>query len=238
MWRTVFGRVASLWHGLPVGVRGFTSGILGGLIVLTAFSGSCGSNRKDRIALENLHAALDSTRAITAKHDTVYARLIAQKDVELTGALRTVAHRQHDKPRAVVTVAVGGRGLDTTTSHTRTDVGGVEGSTGQHFSASDSLSLTAPPVVGTVKATVTDSTWLWSAHLRPSPVDLTLALTCGPNGPEVLAQGPSWVSTSIGTGQAASEVCHPKPSRWFAGVKTGVVVTSAVVVALKILHVF
>lgn len=227
MWRTVLGKVASLWRGLSGNVKGFILGIPVGLIVLSLFSVTCGSNSKDRIALENLNAALDSTRAIAAKHDTVYARLLAQKDVQLTGALHDVARAQRDRPRAVVTVTGRGSVLDTTARHRFVDAG--------HGIRRDSLLFTVPPILGRVDVAVTDSEMLWAAHLRPSPVNLTLALTCGPKGPEVLAKGPGWISTSVEGGQVDPTVCHPKPSRWFAGVKTGVAITAGTYVAVKIL---
>lgn len=244
MWASVIGRIAGFWHILDPEYKGF---ILGLVVGLTALSLSCGTSantaRLERIGKQNAEAALDSTRKLTSGHDTVYARLIAQKDVELAGALRKVASSQGTKPRAVVTVTIGGRGLDTTASHRVQRPSGLpvgnelgDGRRAGPNTLRDSLRLPGPPVEGVVTATATDSIWLWSARLRPSPVNLTLAITCGKKGPEVLAHGPDWIGTSVDAGQVDPTVCNPKPSRWVNGFKSGVVVTAGTYVVFRVVR--
>jgi hypothetical protein len=241
MWLTsILGSVAGVWRGLPARWQGF---ILGTVVGVTVLSLSCGTSykRAETIALQNALAATDSTRKLVAHRDTVYARLLAQKDVQLAGALASVARKQGDKPRAVVTVTARGRSLDTTVSHPR---GNFCCRTVPHDSVSrpwqrDSLVLPGPPVQGVVTATVTDSTWIWSARLRPSPVDITLAITCGKKGAEILGTGPPGVPWSIGYkgGVVDPTLCNPKPSQFGRGVRTGVLLTGATYVVLRLFHV-
>jgi hypothetical protein len=233
MWLTsILGSVTGIWRGLPARWQGF---ILGTVVGATVLSLSCGTSykRAETIALQNALAATDSTRKLSAHKDTVYARLLAQKDVQLAGALASVARKQGDKPRAVVTVTARGRSLDTTATHVSTGGGG------RGIARSDSLVVAGPPVQGVVKATVTDSTWLWSARLRPSPVDITLAITCGKKGAEILGTGPPGVPWSIGykDGVVDPTLCNPKPSQFGRGVRTGVLLTGATYVVLRLFHV-
>lgn len=226
MWLTLItGRIVSIWRGLPSGVKGF---ILGTVVGTTLLSVSCSGWRtaatKERIAAENLKASLDSTRALSAEHDTIFARLIAQKDVELAGALAKAAKKQGDKPKSVVGVKVTGTEVRADTSHKQAS-GPI----------ADSLVLSKPPITGVVKATVKDSTWFWSARLRPSPVDVTVAVGCGKAGPEVLVDGPDWATVNIGANSTVSpNVCHQSPSKWWSGFKSGVVVSGATYVAIRV----
>lgn len=233
MWLLVIGRITGFWRGLAPRTQAFVMGLVAGMIALSLLCGFWPhKSQAPQIAAENAAAALDSTRAYYAKHDTIYARLLAQKDVQLAGALRDVASQRSDKPRAVVTVTARGRGVDTTATHVSGDV--VSPSRPIPGTRTDSLVLAGPPVEGVVSATVTDSTWYWRAKLMPSPVDITLALTCSKTGPEVLASGPPWISASIGSGQVDPKVCHPTPSRWANGFRAGVVFTGTAYVVFRV----
>jgi hypothetical protein len=58
----------------------------------------------EKVSRQNAEAALDTTRSISTKQGEVYARLLAQKDVELAGALASAAHQRGSKPVAQVGV--------------------------------------------------------------------------------------------------------------------------------------
>lgn len=221
MW--ILAKAAGLWRSLPVEVKAFTLGLVAGLLLSTAFSlfGS-DSARKERIARQNVEAALDSTRKILANHDTVFARLLVQKDVELSGALRTAASLRGDNAKLSAKLALRGAEQHTTESHTvggddtpLPAVQGGDGGTGE--SVTDSLVLAGPPVEGTVGVTVTAQAdtslrFHWDARLRPSPVDLEVAVGCGKDGPELTAHGPPYLSVDIERGEVDPKVCNPAVS--------------------------
>jgi hypothetical protein len=189
----------------------------------------------EKVSKQNAEAALDTTRSISTKQGEVYARLLAQKDVELAGALASAAHQRGSKPVAQVGVVTKPRGVDTAATHllpgaNETDPG-VRGSAVR----SDSLVLKGPPVVGTVAVLVDTSAIHWTAKLRPSPVPLSLSVGCGKSGPELTASGPDWVETEIKPGQIDPKVCNPPGTKFWTGVKWGGGVALGSVVLLKIL---
>lgn len=206
--------------------------LLGATLLTVTWLAGHTKDSSGQIALENALSALDSTRKIAAGHDTVYARLLAQKDVELRGALATAVRSRRDVARAQLAVRVHAPALDTTATHR-----GSVAASDDRSSLGDSLSFIGPPVEGVVRVSVRDSTFYWAAHLRPSPVDLTVAISCGETGPEAFVHGPQWVKNiTISAGQVDPKVCHPAPSKFFSGVKTGVVVTVGAIVTVKIIQ--
>lgn len=213
------------------------------LLAVAGFSMHLGSSLDyQKIATQNAVAARDSTRSISTKHGEVYARIIAQKDVELGGALATVAHLRRLHPVAALPLVITVGGVDTTATHGTVGGNGQSAagadSTGAGRSIRDSLVFTPPPIGGVVTVDVRDSTIYWTARLKPAPVPLTLSLGCGKDGPEVTASGPSWVATEIKTGQVDPKVCNPPSSKFWTGVKWGAGITAVVVVAHSVLHLF
>jgi hypothetical protein len=212
---------------------------------------SQGEMNWERISRQNAEAALDSTRSISTRHGDVFARIIAQKDVQFAGALAEASEYRRLHPKLAVSVVVRGGTLDTSTTHTvPTGVGdrhadGLQPSNAVHAgpdgARSDSLVLAGPPVRGVVSVAVRDSTFFWAAHLRPSPIPLEIGLGCGKNGPEILAHGPSWVETEISPGTVDPKVCNPPGSKFWTGVKYGIGTTAgitALVVIGRLFHLF
>lgn len=199
-----------------------------------------------RISRQNAEAALDVTRSISTRHGEVYARIIAQKDVELAGALREAAGQRDLRPVAGVGISLESQGLDTTATHPippRTvvsgsgDPGGPEGTEvhpGER-SLRDSLVVVGPPVEGVVGIELRDSTILWTARLKPSSIPLTLSLGCGERGPEAMVQGPIGVETEIVRGQIDPKICNPPGTKFWTGVKYGAGITAIIVALLHIL---
>jgi hypothetical protein len=232
------------WTSLSPGARGFVAGTAAGLLLSTAlwhgWRQAAEVARLEQVARQNAVAALDSTRKIAAGRDTVYARILAQKDVELAGALGAAARLRGDNARLQATLRIAGAGVDTSASHS-VDAGDSAGDipgAAEGLAVADSLVLAGPPVEGTVSVTVTaqpDTTvrFDWNAKLRPTPVDLSLGLGCGEDGPELLADGPEWVGVEIAPGQVDPAVCNP-PSARVGPVERGfqVVGVGAVVVGI------
>lgn len=237
MW--ILAKAAGLWRSLSPAVKGFVVGIAAGLLLSAAFSHfGQDSARKERIARQNVQAALDSTRKILAHHDTVFARLLVQKDVELSGALRTVASQRHYNAKLSAKLALRSAERHTTESHTQPgDLAGGAVGNDPPVSVSDSLHLAGPPVEGTVGVTVTaqpDTTvrFAWDARLRPSPIDLSVGVGCGKDGPELIANGPPYLSVGIDKGEIDPKVCNPLPSVGPVGKGLQVVGAAAVILGI------
>lgn len=230
----VLTKVVGLWRSLGPGARGFTLGALAGMALSAAISLAWPRHDPaDRIALQNAKAALDSTRALAAKHDTLFARLLAQKDVEFTGAMAEVAKQRGDNAKLNAKLSVSGSVSHSTASHVvrgsergRKDSGDGAGGVPSGKSTSGATSVqrdmvgdtlvlpVGQSVQGTVGVTVTaqpDTTlrFDWDARLRPSPINLEVGLGCGQDGPELLANGPPWTHVEIQPSEVAPEVCNP-----------------------------
>lgn len=261
MWGIAFAKFVALWRSLPAGVKGFTLGIAVGLLLSLAFSlRGQDSARQERVARQNAEAALDSTRAIAAHHDTVFARLLAQKDVEFRGAVATAARLRRDKANLSARLAVSAPAVRTTATHRVDGPGGVRdgavrgattgtgsgGATapgdvsGTGASVTDSLVLSGPPVEGTVGVTVTPrpgaTQFDWDARLRPSPVDLEVGLGCGEDGPELLTHGPPFARVEIKSGEVDPDVCNPPKVR-VGLVRRGLEVVGGVAVVVGVVKV-
>jgi hypothetical protein len=246
------GKLVGLWVKLPAGAKGFTSGILAGLLLSAGISLLWPRHDPaDRIALQNAKAALDSTRAIAAGHDTVFARLLAQKDVQIAGALGTVASLRGDNAKLSAKLVIVSAEHRTTESHSVPggDAGAGEASGSQSPSVSDSLVLSGPPVEGTVGVTVTaqpDTTlrFDWDARLRPSPVHLEVGLGCGADGPELTAHGPAWTHVEIQPSEVEPGVCNPtmrvgvvrRGLEVVGGVTVGALIVKGVVTIIHLVH--
>lgn len=185
----------------------------------------------EKIARQNAEATRDSTRSISTKQGEVYARLLYQTQVELTGALASAAHIRGLRPVAQDGVTVVSRYADTVAVHRGR--GSVPGNVQGDKAQQDSLQFFGPPVSGVVSVTVKDSTFFWSAHLRPSPVPLALSIGCGKDGPEFTATGAPWVSVLIDPGSVEPRVCNP-PKIHRSIVEKGLTATGAVFVIVKV----
>ena len=254
MWAFVVSLVRR-WAALPGGIKGFTSGILAGVLLSVAFSLAWPRHDpSDRIALQNAKAALDSTRTIAAKHDTLFARLLAQKDVEFSGAMGAVASLRRANAKLSAKLDVVSAEQRTTATHTvgggQTPGGGTAPGTdglGEALRVSDSLVVAGPPVEGTVGVTVTTQSdsvrFDWDARLRPSPVHLEVGLGCGKDGPELVANGPDFAHVEIQPSEVKPEVCNPsvrvgvvrKGLEVVGGVTVGVLAAKGIV---SLIHLF
>lgn len=214
--------IPRLWRAVPSTVRLLGAGVIAGVILSAV---ACPSNdHAKEIALQNALAALDSTRKIAAGKDTVAARLLAQRAVALTGALREVTKLRKANAKLESQLVIATRPIDTTSTHQ------VPPSAIRR----DSLTLAGPPVTGVVSVAIDSTAIRWAARLRVTPVPLDVVVGCGKSGPEVFVHGPAWIDTQIGPGQVDPAVCHGTASRFGSGFRWGIAATAGGYVVFRI----
>lgn len=192
-----------------------------------AWTAKQNAEREALIATENALAAQDTLRVLRIGKDgerAAYVLALQQAQVTLRSAEARLAKAEKLQAKLRADLAVAVKGVDTVYTSLPATVGADSGS------LRDSLTLTGPPITGSVTADLSlTRPSRWGVRLTPDPIPLTVIVGCRKVGPpEIVVTAPNWgrVVPSLGTVDPA--LCHPKkgPNRlvgFLVGVGVGLI---------------
>lgn len=177
------------------------------------------ADREALIASENALAAQDTVRVLRLGKDgerAAYVLALQQAQVTLRSAEARLAKQEKLLAKVKADLSVAVKGIDTVyvgpTEHATTTIDSIGQMTTTITSLRDSLTLTGPPITGSVTADLSPTRpSRWAVRLTPDPIPLTVIVGCRKVGPpEIAVIAPNWGTVVPSVGTVDPALCHPK----------------------------